>query len=205
MFCTHPFVLDDSFGVGGNALPANPISVSSKYGYLCTLLEEIILRGEKALMFTSYRKMLALLSRDLPSRFGVSVFEIDGSTDPKLRQSIVDEFSAQEQPSVLVLNPTAAGTGLNITAACNVIHYNLEWNPAKEDQATARAYRRGQERPVRVYRLFYVGTVEESIKERMDLKREMAGKAIVGTDGDSADREAIIRALSLSPVRSQEQ
>ena len=56
-----------------------------------------------------------------------------------------------------------------------------------------------------VYRLFYAGTVEESIRERMDLKREMAGKAIVGTDGDRADREAIIRALSLSPIRSQGQ
>lgn len=205
MFCTHPIVLDDSLGVTEKALPADPSSVSSKYSYLCMLLEEIFLRGEKVLIFTSYRKMFALLSHDLPSRFGVSVFEIDGSTEPKLRQSVVDEFSAQEQPSVLVLNPTAAGTGLNVTAACNVIHYNLEWNPAKEDQATARAYRRGQERPVMVYRLFYAGTVEESIKERMDLKREMAGKAIVGTDGDRADREAIIRALSLSPIRSQGQ
>ena len=205
MFCTHPFVLDDSLGATGKALSADPGSVSSKYDYLCTLLEEIFLRGEKALVFTSYRKMFAILSRDLPSRFGVGVFEIDGSTDPKLRQSVVDEFSAQEQPSVLVLNPAAAGTGLNITAACNVIHYNLEWNPAKEDQATARAYRRGQERPVMVYRLFYSGTVEELIKERMDFKREMAGKAVVGTDGDRVDREAIIRALSLSPIRSQEQ
>lgn len=205
MFCTHPFVLDDSIDFSREAASKSPSSVSSKYSYLCTLLEEIFSRGEKVLVFTSYRKMFSLLSRDLPSRFDVRVFEIDGSTEPKLRQSVVDEFSALEQPSVLVLNPTAAGTGLNITAACNVIHYNLEWNPAKEDQATARAYRRGQDKPVMVYRLFYAGTVEESIKERMDLKREMAGKAIVGTDGDKADREAIIRALSLSPVRSQEQ
>lgn len=202
MFCTHPFVLRNSSKETCDNTPADPAAVSSKYRYFCTILEEIVLRGEKVLVFTSYRKMFTIMRNDLPTRFGVRVFEIDGATDSSDRQGVVDDFSSQEHASVLVLNPTAAGTGLNITAACNVIHYNLEWNPAKEDQATARAYRRGQNQTVMVYRLFYAGTVEEAIKDRMELKRKMAGSAIVGTSGDKADREAIIRALALSPVRS---
>ena len=69
---------------------------------------------------------------------------------------------------MLVLNPIAAGTGLNITGANHVIHYNLEWNPALEDQSSARAYRRGQEKTVFIYRLYYKGTVEEVVNERID-------------------------------------
>ncbi len=102
---------------------------------------------------------------------------------------------------LLVLNPRAAGTGLNITAANHVIHYNLEWNPALEDQASARAYRRGQEKTVFVYRLFYKDTVEQIVNERIDRKREMAKAAIVGTDGKNENREDIISALNISPIK----
>lgn len=193
MYCTHPNILDGS-------LVNDPCARSAKYQYFCMLIEQIASRGEKALVFTSYRRMFEIIATDMPKRLGLRVLQIDGATPPALRQQVVDEFSAIDGAAVLVLNPTAAGTGLNITSACNVIHYNLEWNPAKEDQATARAYRRGQVKNVFVYRLFYANTVEETILERMDLKRAMAGNAIVGTRGDSSDREAIIRALTMSPV-----
>ena len=94
----------------------------------------------------------------------------------------------------------AVGTGLNITAANHVIHYNLEWNPAVEDQATARAFRRGQTKPVTVQRLFHIGTVEEIIDERMERKRSIAGHAVIGTEGEIDDIADIMRALELSPI-----
>ena len=99
------------------------------------------------------------------------------------------------------MNPKAAGVGLNITAATRVIHYNLEWNPAIEDQASARAYRRGQTRKVFVYRLFYKNTVEDVVNERIIKKRDMFESAIVGTDGSQANTEDIIRALMITPKK----
>ena len=101
---------------------------------------------------------------------------------------------------MLVLNPRAAGTGLNITGANHVIHYNPEWNPALEDQASARAYRRGQEKTVFIYRLYYLETVEEVVNDRIERKRDIAGNAIVGTDGSHTDADDIIRALTLKPT-----
>ena len=79
-----------------------------------------------------------------------------------------------------------------------MIHYNLEWNPALEDQSSARAYRRGQEKTVFIYRLFYSGTVEEVVNDRIERKREMAVAAVVGTDG-SDEKSDILRALELAP------
>jgi SNF2 family DNA or RNA helicase len=101
----------------------------------------------------------------------------------------------------LVLNPKAGGTGLNITAANHVIHYNLEWNPALEDQASARAHRRGQELPVTVHRLFVADTVEDVVHDRMSRKRAISGTAVVGVEGRDEDYADIVGALSRSPVR----
>ena len=83
------------------------------------------------------------------------------------------------------------------------MHYNLEWNPAIEDQASARAHRRGQTRPVTVHRLFYVNTVEDVISERMIRKRDLAKAAVVGTDGSEHDVDDLIRAIRVSPVSAQ--
>jgi SNF2 family DNA or RNA helicase len=80
-----------------------------------------------------------------------------------------------------------------------VIHYNLEWNPAVEDQASARAHRRGQTRPVTVHRLFYADTVEETINDRMSRKRALAEHAVIGTAGDANDLADILNALKRSP------
>ena len=191
MFCTHCFLCEDNNG-------RDPWKVSIKYQRLCELIEEIVSRDEKVIIFTSYKKMFEILRRDIPSRFGLEIDTISGETPVEERQKIVDWFNNYEGSAVLVLNPRAAGTGLNITGANHVIHYNLEWNPALEDQSSARAYRRGQKKTVFVYRLFYSGTVEEVVNNRIERKREMAVTAVVGTDG-ADDKNDIIRALELAP------
>ena len=192
MYCTHPHLLDE-------AQAGNPVLNSRKYERLCEILEEIISLDEKVILFTSYNKMFEILQEDIPRRFGIKVMKINGSTPVEERQRIIDEFSDIIGTTLLVLNPRAAGTGLNITAANRVIHYNLEWNPALEDQASARAYRRGQTKPVFVYRFFYKGTVEEIINERISKKRNMFDTAVVGTDGENENSEDIIRALMIAP------
>ena len=145
--------------------------------------------------------MFDILDEDIPKRYNIPVWKINGNTEVEGRQNIVDTFNGFSGSALLVLNPRAAGTGLNITSANHVIHYNLEWNPALEDQASARAYRRGQQKTVFVYRLYYEDTVEQIVNERIDRKRKMASEAVVGTDGKTENREDIIAALSLSPMK----
>ena len=143
--------------------------------------------------------MTDILLTDIPRRFGVPTTFIDGRTPVEDRQITVDRFSKVHGGALLVLNPRAAGTGLNITAANHVIHYNPEWNPAVEDQASARAWRRGQTRPVTVHQLFYIDTVEEIMHDRLTRKRNLAGK-IEGTEGRKDNMEQILEALKKSPV-----
>jgi SNF2 family DNA or RNA helicase len=193
MFCAHPELLGTATG--------DPAATSAKYERLVEILEEILHGKEKAIIFTSFNEMTDILVKDLTDRFDVPTAFIDGRTPMDARQQTVDIFGSGSGGSILVLNPRAAGTGLNITAANHVIHYNLEWNPAVEDQASARAYRRGQTRPVTVHRLFYVDTVEETIDDRLAAKRLLSGKAVVGTDGSQDNIADIAAALSRSPVR----
>ena len=188
-FCTHPSLTNEEL------IGKDPAQNSVKYTRLCELLDEIFDNKEKVILFTSYTEMFNILEQDIPKRFGVKVLTINGSTKVALRQQIVDEFSAMRTPALLVLNPKAAGTGLNITAATHVIHYNLEWNPALEDQATARAYRRGQDSKVTVHRLYYGDTVEDVVNEKI-LKSDIA---VVGVQGTENEKELLLRALSLSP------
>lgn len=192
MFCTHPFLLGKLYG--------DPTRYSNKYVRLVEILEEIFDNGEKVLIFTSYTRMTDIFLKDLRERFGIPCNWIDGRVPVNERQEKIDEFSNVNGPAVLILNPRAAGAGLNITAANHVIHYNLEWNPALEDQASARAYRRGQTRPVTVHRLFYANTVEEVISQRVDIKRMLQEVAIVGTDGKFDGRSDILEALKKSPL-----
>lgn len=194
MFCTHPYLLTK-----GND---NPAIVSPKYCRLIEILEEIIENGEQVLIFTSFSKMIDIFLSDLPERFGgIYVDWIDGRVPVNERQNKVDQFNNCHLPAVLLLNPRAAGTGLNLTSANHVIHYNPEWNPAIEDQASARAYRRGQIRPVTIHRLFFTDTVEEIIVERLTRKRELAISAVVGTTGQEDEYEDITRALEITPFR----
>jgi Superfamily II DNA/RNA helicases, SNF2 family len=192
-FCTHPGICEES-------LCNNPYDNSVKYQRFCEILEEIVASGEKVIVFTSYTKMFSIMENDVAVRFSIPVMKINGTTPVEDRQNIVDEFNCVNGTGLLILNPKAAGTGLNITAANHVIHYNLEWNPALEDQSSARAYRRGQKKNVFIYRLFYENTVEQIINERIDRKRDMADNAVIGTDGESTNREDILRAVLLTPA-----
>ena len=171
----------------------------SKFERLKELLEEIVLGREKALVFTSYRRMADRIVEMAANEFGAMAATLDGRRDIGDRQLLIDEFSAHFGPAVLALNPRAGGVGLNITAANHVIHYNPEWNPAVEDQASARAHRRGQERPVTVRRLIYAHTVEEVIDERLQRKRAIAGTAVIGVEGKEEDYADILAALARSP------
>lgn len=190
MYCTHQSLCDDE--------TPNPAETSIKYQRLCELIEEIISRNEKVIVFTSYKRMFDIFLKDIPDRFGIEINAINGETPVSDRLKIVDWFNRYDGSAMLVLNPRAAGTGLNITGANHVIHYNLEWNPSLEDQSSARAYRRGQDKTVFIYRLYYIDTVEQIVNERIERKREIASTAIIGTDG-ADERNDILRALELAP------
>lgn len=191
MFCAHP-------GLVG-ADQANPADEMPKYQRLLELLEEIFSRDEKCLIFTSYTGMTDIFLKDLPKRFSGQFFSfIDGRVPVPDRQTVIDDFSAAPG-GALFLNPKAAGVGLNITAANHVIHYNPEWNPALEDQASARAYRRKQQRPVTVHQMFFVDSVEEVVVGRLGLKRGLAENAVTGHGGDATASE-VMQALSISPL-----
>ena len=190
-FCAHPDIVKDRAGLLKDAF--------SKFERLKDLLEEIFALGEKALVFTSYTRMADLVADMASSEFGAMSATLDGRLDIEDRQPLIDRFSEYGGSAVLVLNPRAGGSGLNITAANHVIHYNPEWNPALEDQASARAHRRGQERPVTVRRLIYAETVEEVIDERLRRKRGIAGTAIIGVEGKEEDYADILAALERSP------
>lgn len=194
IYCTHPAICDDQYN-------GDIFGSSIKYQRMCEIINEIVMRNEKVILFTSYRKMFDILEEDIPNRFGIPVRKINGDTPTDDRQIIVDDFSMYEGSILLVLNPKTAGTGLNITAANHVIHYNLEWNPALEDQASARAYRRGQDKTVFIYRLYYENTVEQIINKRIERKRAMSEVAIVGTEGNEENKEDLLAALALSPIR----
>lgn len=195
MYCAHRSIVEPAFD------PA-PLAQSPKYERLVEILEEVVANGQKALVFTSFTKMIDLIVEGIRTRTSAYVDWIDGRVASEMRQSKVDEFEAFDGPAILVLNPRTGGTGLNLTAATHVIHYNLEWNPAVEDQASARAHRLGQRVPVTIHRLYYVNTVEEVMNDRLDRKRRLAGAAVVGTRGEHRDRADILKALRASPLDS---
>ena len=181
-FCCHPHVLDE-------LLDYNIQECSAKYNYTIHIIEQIILRNEKLIMFSSYRKMIDMLVSDISARFNIWSNKIDGQVKLNERQALIDEFANREESALLVLNPKAAGAGLNITAANHVIHYNPEWNPATEDQASARAYRLGQDKPVTIHRLIYADTVEDVMDKRLASKRDLSQRVIIGTDGEDATKD----------------
>ncbi len=190
-FCAHPDILGKGISIRSEAF--------SKFERLRELLEEIFARDEKALVFTSYTKMADMIADMVASEFRAMSATLDGRRNLADRQPLIDRFSGYGGPAALVLNPRAGGSGLNITAANHVIHYNPEWNPALEDQASARAHRLGQDRPVTVRRLICAGTVEEVIEDRLGRKRDLAGTAVIGVEGKGQDYADIMAALERSP------
>jgi SNF2 family DNA or RNA helicase len=196
MFCAHPFLITNSKG--------DPAIISPKYQRLLEILEEIFENNEKVLIFTSFSDMIDIMLTDLKRRYPkIFISFIDGRCPVTSRQILVDAFNNTHNSGALILNPRAAGTGLNLTGANHVIHYNPEWNPAVEDQASARAYRRGQHKPVTIHKLFFTDCVEEVIMSRLDRKRVIAGNAIVGTEGTENDYSDIMNALNATPFKGE--
>ncbi|MFF5406629.1 SNF2-related protein [Streptomyces misionensis] len=165
---------------------------SGKLALLDELLDTVLAEDGAALVFTQYVGMARLVTRHLSAR-AIPVDLLHGGTPVPERERMVDRFQSGETP-VLVLSLKAAGTGLNLTRAGHVVHFDRWWNPAVEEQATDRAYRIGQTQPVQVHRLITEGTVEDRIAEMLAAKRALAD-AILGS-GESALTELTDRELS---------
>ncbi|MFJ6617182.1 SNF2-related protein [Kitasatospora sp. NPDC091335] len=169
--CNHPAqLLHDGSAVGGR---------SGKVARLAELLEEALAEGDRTLVFTQYAEFGAMLRPYLERRLGEEVLYLHGGLSRARREELVDRFQSPDGPRVFLLSLRAGGTGLNLTAANQVIHLDRWWNPAVEEQATDRAFRIGQRRDVQVRRLVCVGTVEERIDELLAAKRSLAD-AVVG-------------------------
>ncbi|WP_407698235.1 DEAD/DEAH box helicase [Streptomyces jumonjinensis] len=155
---------------------------SGKLELLDELLDTILAEGANVLVFTQYVQMARLLERHLAER-GVPTQFLHGGTPVAEREAMVGRFQNGEAP-VFLLSLKAAGTGLNLTRAEHVVHFDRWWNPAVEAQATDRAYRIGQTRPVQVHRLIAEGTIEDRIADMLARKRELAD-AVLGS-GEAA-------------------
>jgi SNF2 family DNA or RNA helicase len=191
-FCGHPWLVTPRQG--------DPVACSLKLQRLLDLLEAIRRQGERALVFAPFQALLDLLSGVLARRLGADARVIDGRTPVVERQLMIDAFSECPGFDVLLLNPRAAGVGLNITAANHVIHFCPEWNPAVMDQATARAHRTGQRKDVTVHRLYLADTVEEVMETRLALKRRLIGEVVQDNDSDPLSPADIATALNASPL-----
>ena len=164
--CNHPSHLLGDRGYD----PAE----SGKYDRLRAICEEIALRQEKVLLFTQFREMTEPLAAFLAEVFGREGLVLHGGTLVKKRKDLIHAFEREDGPPFFVLSLKAGGTGLNLTAASHVIHFDRWWNPAVENQATDRAFRIGQNRNVLVHKFICRGTVEEKIDELMEEKKDLS-------------------------------
>lgn len=177
-------------------------SGNPKYEQALQIIAEAFSRDCKVLLFASYTPTIDEIQQDLGSRFASAlVSRLDGQVPIGERQSTIDAFTDFSGPAILVLNPKAAGVGINIQAANYVIHYTPEWNPATIDQASARSYRRGQSKPVFVYSLYYKDTVEELMLERVQAKRVLSAHGLKAAEELPSNRE-IDEMLMRSPKES---
>src|SRR5205823_10463 len=168
---------------------------SGKFQRLRELCEEMAERQEKVLVFTQFREMCSPLAAFLGQVFGRAGLVLHGETAVRRRKTLVDAFQAELGPPFFVLSLKAGGTGLNLTAASQVVHFDRWWNPAVEDQATDRAHRIGQRQPVQIHRLVTEGTVEDRIATLLAGRRRLASAVIGGgetwlaelSDSDLAD------------------
>lgn len=198
--CDHPALfLADQSALAGR---------SGKLAMLDTLCGEIIENNEAALIFTQFARMGRLLQGYLQETLGREVLFLHGGTPMRARDSMVERFQQSGGPPIFVLSLKAGGTGLNLTRASHVIHYDRWWNPAVENQATDRAFRIGQDKSVQVRKLICAGTLEERVHELIESKKQMAENIVaVGetwiTELSGQDLSRVL-ALDMSSVEDEE-
>ena len=190
-FTAHPALLNSDADTSVEGL----IRASGKFEIFINSLDKIQAVGEKVLVFATFRKAIDLIVSAISARYGIRAGVIDGRTPNAERQGVIDCFSQSQGFDVLVLHPKTAGMGLNITAATHVIHYSRQWNPALEEQATARAWRNGQKYTVSVHYLFYANTVEEKVDERIRLKQSLSDRVVSVTDEKESDKTLMLNYL----------
>lgn len=196
-FTTHPFLFEPDKLIHSSI--KDLINSSSKFKRTVEIVNEIKLKKEKVLIFTEYLKMIDAFKRVFTEFYQTEVFTIDGRIEISERQNQIDAFSNQNGFSIMVLNPKTAGMGLNITAANHVIHYTRQWNPALEEQASARAYRNKQKKNVNIYYLYYVSTIEETIDSRLRAKNALSGE-VIKISNDEIPFDQYINSLSKTPL-----
>jgi SNF2 family DNA or RNA helicase len=170
--CNHPAqFLHDNSAVAGR---------SGKLARLTEMLEEALAASDRALVFTQFAEMGSLLKNHLQESFGREVLFLHGATPKAQRDRMVDRFqgTSGDSPPVFILSLKAGGTGLNLTAASHVFHFDRWWNPAVENQATDRAFRIGQTRRVQVHKFVCAGTLEEKIDAMIEQKKAVAGSVV---------------------------
>ena len=171
--CNHPAqFLGDNSAVSGR---------SGKLARLTEMLEEVVEVGDKALVFTQFSEMGGIVQRHLQETFGREASFLHGGVPRSRRDEMVERFQNDPNgPPVFILSLRAGGSGLNLTAANHVFHFDRWWNPAVENQATDRAFRIGQRRNVQVHKFICAGTLEERIDEMIESKSEVV-ESVVGT------------------------
>ena len=168
--CNHPYQFLKS---GGSSK-----ELSGKAEKCVDLVNSIIEAGEKTLIFTQYKEMGDILTQIIADECNTEPSFFHGSLTVPQRETLIDDFQNNPDRKVMILSLKAGGTGLNLTSATNVIHYDLWWNPAVEDQATDRTYRIGQDKNVMVHRMITLGTFEEKIDDMLKSKKELADLAV---------------------------
>jgi len=170
--CNHPAQLLGD----GSPLPGR----SGKLARLTEMVDELLAVGDRALVFSQFAEMGGMIRRHLQGQLGCEVLFLHGAVPQKQREAMVERFQTEDGPPVFVLSLKAGGSGLNLTAANHVFHFDRWWNPAVENQATDRAFRIGQTKNVQVHKFLCVGTLEERLDEMIEQKKEVA-EWVVGT------------------------
>jgi SNF2 family DNA or RNA helicase len=191
-FTAHPAQLDKQLPRDFNSLN----KTSSKFELLFMHLSKIHSYKEKVLIFATFQDTIDLIASSIESQFGIKCGKIDGRTPNHERQSLIDDLAESDGFGVLVLHPRTAGMGLNITCANHVIHYSRQWNPALEEQATARAWRNGQTQIVSAYYLYFADTIEEDIDLRLRLKQELSDRVVSISESKETDKSLILKYLT---------
>lgn len=197
--CNHPDLVD-GFRENDHSTDT-PENSSGKLQALTRLARQLAERQDRMLVFTQYRRMMAPLATALSRAFGRPGLELHGGTPVAERAARVAAFQEPDGPPFFVLSLRAAGTGLNLTAANHVVHFDRWWNPAVENQATDRAHRIGQRRNVLVHRFICRGTVEERIDhliaDKAALADDIVGKGPTGPSITELDDAALLALVSL--------